>query len=146
MNQVSTISSTAGKPLVRRLPLSFEGVDLKFCRNPLCATFGIPPDPFQRRRGGPPAPDEAIRGVVAGKKHEDFFRCPSCGRTSRVRNNKAIAEEDRRRERLHELIPAAPSCPDQKSFAHGMEPEKYPEFYRSFGKTAKGDPRWQCPR
>jgi len=40
--------------------------------------------------------------------------------------------------------PTVPSCNTDGCFAHGMALETSPEFYRRFGKTAKGDPRFQC--
>jgi transposase-like protein len=140
----SKISSTEISALERRFPPSFEGVDLNFCRNPQCATYGVFPDPFKRPNGTEPAPPDVLRGVVAGKKHEEFFKCPTCTKTSRIKNNRAIVEEYKRLKYLQEYDPTVPSCQTDGCFAHGMAPETNPEFYRRFGKTAKGDPRFQC--
>ena len=140
----SKISSTEISALERRFPPAFEGVDLNFCRNPQCATYGVFPDPFKRPKGTEPAPPDVLRGVVAGKKHEEFFKCPTCTKTSRIKNNRAIVEEYKRLKHLQEYDPTVPSCRTEGCFAHGMAPETSPEFYRRFGKTAKGDPRFQC--
>ncbi len=140
----SKISSTEIPCLERRFPLPFEGVDINFCRNPQCATYGVFPDPFKRPNGTEPAPPDVLRGVVAGKKHEEFFKCPTCTKTSRIKNNRAIVEEYKRLKYLQEYDPTVPSCQSDGCFAHGMAPETSPEFYRRFGKTAKGDPRFQC--
>ena len=138
------ISSTEFLPLERRLPLPFEGRDLNFCRNPRCNSFGISPDPYKRPKGSDPAPVGALRGVVMGKQHEEFFKCPTCGKTSRLKNNRAIVEEYKRLRHLQDHDPTVPSCRTLECFAHGAAPDDHPEFYRRFGKTAKGDPRFQC--
>lgn len=144
MSCVSKISSTGQPALERRLPEPFEGRDLNFCRNPTCASFGVPPDPYKRPRGAPVAPQGTLRGAVAGRQHEEFFKCPTCNKTSRIKNNRAIGEEYNRLKHLHDYDPTEPSCRTPDCFAHGMAPAAQPEFYRRFGKTAKGDPRFQC--
>ena len=143
MSYVSKISSREDEKLERRLPLPFEGTDLNFCRTPSCEAYGIPPDPF-KRPGRTPAPDGAIRGTVEGSKHDEFFKCPHCRKTSRLKNNRAVVEEYRRLKGLQENDPTEPACRTPGCFAHGVSPAKHPEFYWKFGKTAGGDPRWRC--
>ncbi len=140
----SKISSTETCNLERRLPLPFEGMDLNFCRNPQCAGYGVPPDPYKRPAGTEETTLSMPRGAVSGKQHEEFFKCPTCNKTSRIKNNRAIVEEYKRLTHLQEFDPTAPSCRTEGCFAQGMTPDKTPEFYRRFGKTAKGDPRFQC--
>jgi len=140
----SKISPTEIAALERRFPLAFEGVDLNFCRNPQCATYGVFPDPYKRPTDAPPAPPDALHGFVSGKKHEEFFKCPTCNKTSRIKNNRAIVEEYKRLKHLQEFDPTVPSCRTEGCFAHGMAPKTSPEFYRRFGNTAKGDPHFQC--
>ena len=144
MECVSKISSTVDENLERRMPLPFDGVDVNFCRNPSCATFGIMPDPYKRPSGSPPAPDGVIRGVVKGKKHEEFFDCPHCSSTARLKNNKAIVAEYSRQKVLQETDPTEQSCQTASCFAQGCSPHENPELYWKFGKTAGGDPRWRC--
>jgi hypothetical protein len=141
---VSKISSTANSGLERRFPLPFEGVDVNFCRTPTCVSYGVNPDPYKRPNGAPPAPPGVLRGVVSGAQHEEFFDCPHCTSTARLKNNRAIAEEYRRLKGLQERDPNAPACSTEGCFAHGLLPEEHPEFYWKFGKTAGGDPRWRC--
>lgn len=144
MGCVSKISSTAGAGLERRLPLPFDGVDINFCRTPSCTAYGILPDPHKRPNGAPPAPPDALRGAVKGAQHEEFFDCPHCASTARLKNNRAIAEEYRRLKGLQDRDPTAVSCRTESCFAHGFPPEQYPTFYWRFGRTAGGDPRWRC--
>jgi transposase-like protein len=144
VSYISKKSSTELLPLERRLPEPCDGIDLNFCRNPQCPDYGVAPDPHKRSDEHPPAPADALRGEVKGKKHEVSFVCPSCGKYSRLKNNRAIAQEYKRLKRLQEHDPTVPSCRTPDCFAAGLDPEESPEFYRRFGKTAKGDPRYQC--
>jgi len=80
-------------PLEQRLPPGFPGLALNFRRIPACASYGIHPDPFKRRNGAPKAPAGVLGSAVAGAKHDAFFKCPTCKRTSRIKNNRAISEE-----------------------------------------------------
>lgn len=143
MNISSNISSTDIE-LERRLPLPFEGVDVNFCRNPRCAGFGVVPDPFKRSKDSLPASPDAVRGVVSGAKHQEFFQCPTCGTTNRLKNNKAISEEYNRLNNLQQVDPSAPGCKNRECENHGKSLTKHPEGYRNFGKTKGGDPRHQC--
>ena len=143
MNIVSKISST-DIGLERRLPFSFEGIEVNFCRNPQCVSFGISPDPYKRPKGSPPASPGAIRGVVAGGMHEEFFKCPTCGSTHRLKNNKAIVEEYNRLKDLQQVDPSAPGCRNPECENLGKSVSAHSEEYSRFGKTAGGDPRHQC--
>ncbi|MDA7964832.1 hypothetical protein [Ruegeria sp.] len=107
-------------------------------------SLGIPPDPFKRPKGSPPASPEAIRGTVAGAKHEEFFTCPTCSTNHRLKNNKAIFEEYNRLKDLQQVDPIAPGCRNPECENLGKSLAVHPDQYRSFGKTAGGDPRYQC--
>lgn len=144
MGCVSKISSTGDEGLERRVPMPFDGVDVNFCRNPSCATFGVIPDQYKRPNGSDPAPDGVVRGAVSGKKNEEYFNCPNCSATARLKNNTAIVTEYRRHKVLQESDPTERSCQTAGCFAQGCSPHKHPEFYWKFGKTAGGDPRWRC--
>ncbi len=145
MSSVSKISSgTLAKPLVRRLPPPFAGIDLNFCRNPSCAAYGVLPDPFKRPKGAPPPASGVLRGVVAGKKHEEHYQCPACGTTSRVKNNRAVVEECERLRRLRETDPATAACRNVGCVNEQIPVEGHPGLYQSFGQTNGGDPRWRC--
>lgn len=45
---------------------------------------------------------------------------------------------------MQETDPTEAWCQTPGCFAQGCSPHKHPEFYWKFGKTAGGDPRWQC--
>ena len=143
MGQVPKISSTGSNALERRLPDPCDGVDVNFCRNPHCGSYGVHPDPF-KRQGQSVNPADPPHGSVEGGKDKEFFKCPECNTTSHLKNNTAIVEEYRRLNRLQTTIPAAAACKTQGCFAHGMSVDDHLEFYWRFGSTAKGDPRWRC--
>ena len=143
MNNASKISST-DICLSRRLPYAFEGLDVNFCRNLQCASFGTSPDPYKRPKGSPPAPPRAIRGVVAGGMHEEFFKCPTCETTHRLKNNKAIVEEYSRLRDLQQIDPLAPGCRNPECEKREKSLLAHPDRYRNFGKTKGGDPHHQC--
>lgn len=145
MSSVSKISSrTAIVQLARRLPAPVAGVDLNFCRNPACALYGVPPDPFKRPTGAPPAPPGVPRGVVAGKKHEQYYQCPACRTTSRLKNNRAVVEEHERLRRFREADPRTPACRNAGCANEDLAVAEHPDLYHRFGKTEAGDPRWRC--
>lgn len=145
MSSVSKISSGAvAKPQARRLPAPVAGIDLNFCRNPACALYGVAPDPFKRPHGTRPAPPGVPRGVVAGKKHEEYYQCPACRTTSRIKNNRAVAEEYERLCRLRKIDPCAPACRNAACANEHVPVAGHPEHYQRFGNTKAGDPRWRC--
>lgn len=145
MSSVSKISSGAVvAPLVRRLPEPVAGVDLNFCRKPSCALYGVPPDPFQRPNGTPPAPPGVPRGAVSGAMHEEYYKCPACGATSRLKNNRAAVEEHERMRRLRATDPCAPACRTAGCANQGLTVEAHPDLYQRFGRTEGGDSRWRC--
>lgn len=145
MSSVSKISSGAAVvPLVRRLPAPVAGVDLNFCRNTACAQYGVFPDPFKRPNGSPQPPPGVPRGAVPGGKHKEFYKCPACRATSRVKNNHAVAEELQRLRRLRETDPCAPACGRAGCSNQGLPVAEHPELYQRFGKTKAGDLRWRC--
>ena len=145
MSSVSKISSGAvAVPLARRLPAPIAGVDLNFCRNPACALYGVPPDPFKRPNGTPAAPPGVPRGVVAGKKHEEYYQCPACRTTSRIKNNHAVVEEHERLCRIRKVDPCAPACRTPHCANQNIPVAGNERCYHRFGITKGGDPRWRC--
>lgn len=131
-------------PLVRRLPEPVAGVDINFCRKPACALYGVPPDPFQRPNGTPPAPPGVPRGAGSGKMHEEYYKCPACGATSRLKNNFAVVEERERMRLLRATDPCALACHTVGCAHQELPVDRHPDLYQRFGKTAGGDPRWRC--
>lgn len=84
------------------------------------------------------------RGRVIGSGDEKTFQCGGCGKTSIIKNNKAIIEEYRRLRR--KFCPEFPrdACSNEECANHGKAQSQNPELYRKAGTTKKGTQRWKC--
>lgn len=99
---------------------------------------------FRRPNGAPAPPPGVPRGAVPGGKHKEFYKCSACGTSSRVKNNRAVAEEHERMLQLRESDPCAPACRTEGCANEDLPVEAHPGLYQRFGKTQGGDPRWRC--
>lgn len=115
------------------------GFTVNFCRDPHCVAFGIPPDPWDRRGMAP----TGNHGVVETKFPDVSYKCYACGAKQSVKSNVALVQEYSRLRDLHTRTNrehcGKKGCPN-----YGVRLSLMPSQYRSFGKTAKGDPRFQC--
>lgn len=136
-------SAKAGLP---RIPLSAEGLQVNFCKNPRCANFGIPALPVSKRgRGAGLRDNYAIddgttrsRGGVVSK-----LLCKLCGSKPALKSNLAIAQEINRL--LAYLDPETePSCPNAGCAAHQLGIFASPSSYQRFGLTRHGSRRYRC--
>jgi transposase-like protein len=123
----------------RRLPRKVGGFTVNFCRDPHCSAFGIAPDPWDRR--GKPATGD--HGVVDTKFPELFYKCYACGSKQSVKSNVALVKEYSRLRDLNTRTNRE-HCRKVGCSNHRVPLSLMPSVYRSFGKTAKGDPRYQC--
>lgn len=124
----------------RRLPTTIGGFSVNFCRNPRCERFGLLPHPFAvpgRTGGG------ADHGKISGKGEDRSYFCPSCGLAGRVKSNRAIVEEYARLRRIGRRTKKQ-HCETEGCANQGVSVKLSPTSYYLFGKTAKGDPRYQC--
>ncbi len=143
MPEPTKASQKSANKMRTRLPRLPGGFSVNFCRNPLCDLYGVLPDP-RDGRGRPANPGSNLaRGKVSGSGGERTYVCPSCGRSSILKSNKALAEEYARLSRLNRRTKRE-SCPSVACINHGATVGLMPSRYRKFGKTAKGDPRYQC--
>ena len=126
-----------------RLPRLIGGCSVNFCRNPTCELFGELPDRRDGRGRRLADGSNLGRGRVIGSGDDRTFVCPACGRHSVVKSNKAAMQEYARLSRLHRRTKRE-SCPSVACINHGASLKLMPSRYRRFGKTAKGDPRYQC--
>lgn len=129
----------------RRLPLPSFGIDINFCRNPQCALFAEAPDPYDMRgkTAGKVKPN-LPRGRVIGSGDEKTFKCGCCGKSSIIKNNRAIVEEYRRlRAKFRPEFPRD-ACSNAECRSYGKPLSQAPELYRKSGTTTKGTQRWKC--
>ncbi len=126
----------------RRLPRNVGVFSVNFCRNAQCRLFGIPPDPY-RRTGQSPSPGNQPHGKITGAGDDRSFFCPACGLAHAIKSNHAIAEEYSRLSDLYRRTKRE-TCPNAVCGNHRLPIGLMPSAYRLFGKTAKGDVRYQC--
>lgn len=131
-------SETDGK---LRLPRPFNGVNVNFCKNPLCQNFGRPAELEDRR--GKKRGNTGSLYVVGGTGAGLFIRCLCCDTTSVVKSNKAVYEEF---ERNLELLatPGGLHCPSVTCTNYFRPIDSHPESYRPHGTTPSGGARFRC--
>lgn len=120
-----------------RLPRPFNGVNVNFCRNPLCANFGVPAeleDGRGKKRGNH---GSAYR--VTG----DSLHCGTCDSHTKIKSNRAVSEElDRHLELL--ATPGGLHCPNVTCENYFKPIDSHPESYSPHGWTARGEQRHRC--
>ncbi len=120
-----------------RLPHSFNGVNVNFCKNPLCSNFGEPAE-VEDQRGKRRGNDSSMYRVTG-----DSLYCIPCGTHSAVKSNRAVSEElDRHLELL--ATPGGLHCPTVTCANYFKPVDSHPESYSPHGRTARGDKRYKC--
>ncbi len=83
-----------------RVPGTAAGIQVNFCKSPLCANFGVPPllrAKWERRPKAedgsklPPGPGDY--GLSGGGNKRSFLICSLCKESMPLNSNLAIAEE-----------------------------------------------------
>ena len=121
------------------------GIDINFCRNPQCSLFMEPPDPWiVRGRTAAAVKRNYPRGRVIGSGDEKTFLCDACGRSSILKNNRAVVAEYRRLRDRFRPEPPRDRCPSAGCANHSASAALHPDRYRKFGQTASGSQRWKC--
>jgi len=125
-----------------RLPEPSEGVNVNFCKNIHCASFGIPEELHRRNRkkGAPPTVGSYIRDSAAS--YDPKMKCCVCGQKPPIRNNAAIVDDLKRISSY--LSQIEPSCPNASCQMHGTPLSMGGKDYSAFGTTAAGTARWRC--
>ena len=118
------------------MPGAVAGIQINFCKNPICANFGVPVAATSTR--GPGAVNAYT--VVASGKGLPAARCNHCGEHFPLKSNQGVFEEFWR---LHTATAPQPSCPELLCANHRV-PMTTPGVYQSFGATALGSQRYRC--
>jgi transposase-like protein len=131
-----------------RIPIAVDGIQVNFCKNPLCLNYGRPADPAEQPRG----PGAATRGRdtytltggsgSTGNRDRTRLVCSLCDESLPIKSNVAIHEE---LERLTAYLQPVmePSCPSQDCPNH-LVGISIPKTYYFFGKTKSGSQRYRC--
>lgn len=125
----------------RPIPLPEGTIQVNRCKTPGCVNFGVAPSLLPQKKG-------------AGKKSSDGYKvsgdgtgraniiCQHCNKSTRLKSNKAVAEEFRRQGR-HLFQPSPIRCPNPACANH--DPQGHPaDLFRRHGVTRDGSPRFCC--
>lgn len=127
-------SSAEVKP---RIPSAVDGIQVNFCKNPICANFGMPA--VESRSLGR---DPRYTLTAAGRKYP-LLHCQACGEHPPIKSNAGIAEE-LKRVSAYLGPPPVPSCPTATCPNHGVGVDTGAAAYIAFGKTRSGSRRYRC--
>lgn len=112
------------------------GIQVNFCKNPACASFGVPVATTSTLGRGP----VNAYTVVAQGKGLPAARCNHCGEHFPLKSNQGVFEEYWR---LHTATVLQSSCPELLCTQHRV-PVATPGAYQSFGATTLGSRRYRC--
>jgi transposase-like protein len=127
-----------------RIPESAAGIQVNFCKNPLCLNFGCPAS-IESQPRGPGAKDHNNRDdytVISDGKGAVYLQCNLCNETLPIKNNSAILEECSRLSAYLAPNPE-PSCPSDSCRNHTLGVIE-PRAYQAFGTTSAGAKRYRC--
>jgi hypothetical protein len=128
-----------------RIPLSVEGVQVNFCKNPACPNFGVSASQEKQPRGQYAKDKERDSyTIVSGDKPKTIvLKCNLCGEHPTIKSNLAISEEINRLSRYLTTGPSVASCTNPDCPNH-VVPISIPKSYASYGKTKAGSQRYRC--
>jgi len=128
---VNLSKNSSGDPVTQSLaPRSVGGFTLNFCRNPLCASFSLPPILHSA------APEHA-RGKIKKPGEDRAYICQSCGQSSRLKSNIAIVQEYARLKTLNRGTKRE-YCANPVCSSHRVPVSLMPSAYRIHGKSKRG--------
>ncbi|MFP4896838.1 hypothetical protein [Paraburkholderia sp. EG304] len=137
-------AASPSPPKPPRIPPETDGIQVNFCKSPLCQNFGQPASPARpyRRNGRATAPGDYT--VTATGKENPALKCEFCSEIAPLRSNLAIAEEVQRITAY--LTPDAqePACVNDACAQFNVPLSSAGSIYVSFGQTAAGTPRYRC--
>lgn len=105
--------------LDERVPVEVGAIQVDFCKNPLCQTFGVPASTKRQPRcRGASERGRDTYSVVGSGRGTPMLRCSFCGRYRTIKSNKAIHEEQNRFWKLFDTMAG-----DTINVAAGTYPE-----------------------
>lgn len=125
---------TAPRP---RSPAAYAGIQVNFCKNPVCANFGVPIGERQARATNPYSIAAAGKGFPLGY-------CTACHESFPLKSNKGVHEELERMLTFLIDTPAQPCCPVEGCSNHNVPVASGKAFYSAFGVTSTGCQRYLC--
>jgi transposase-like protein len=124
-----------------RIPIDSDGLQVNFCKNPVCPNYGKPAETTPQKRGAfAGTREDAYR--LKGAENKMQITCLRCGEMPPIKSNLAIREEI---ERLSDYLadPQEPSCPNTSCDNH-LVGISTPKAFIAFGTTRSGSQRYRC--
>jgi len=123
-----------------RIPSEVSGVQVNFCKNPLCTNYGLAASSLPQK--GKNVVRDSYSVVAAGKGFP-VLKCHCCGEYPPLKSNLGIHEE---LERLSDYLtpPVEPSCRNKDCENHTIAITIGKSHYASFGTTKSGSKRYKC--
>lgn len=118
-------------------------LQVNFCKNPLCANFGVPATGTKFARLKPTAAEPGTQYKLGSTSQGNVpsLTCLMCSETFPVKSNVGITEEIARMTRHFNKVSTC--CPTVEC-ANASTPVPNKNAYYSFGKTDAGSVRYQC--
>lgn len=121
----------------------FEGVNVNFCRNPLCTNFGVPAKLEDGRGRSKRGTNERSCYVLSGTGDQASLNCSICNIKTVIKSNKEVWEEfDRHLKTLSQ--PRGHHCPNDGCENHHKLFDSHPKSYFRHGTSASGASRYRC--
>jgi len=128
-----------------RIPLEHSGIQVNFCKNPVCANYGVAASTKRQPRGKGAANRgrdtyKICQGTV---KNITQLRCHHCGEYLPVKSNIGISEE---LERITKYLATKTevTCLEPSCVNHSVCLSAGKTAYQSFGYTKSGSHRFRC--
>lgn len=126
-----------------RIPDTAEGIQINFCKNPLCLNYGRQASQMPQPRGlGAATRERDTYTVVGASGGRCNLYCKLCDETLPMKSNLAVYEELERMAEYLNPVPEA-SCPTVNCDNHRVVVSDRKAYY-SFGKTKSGSQRYRC--
>jgi len=124
-----------------RIPLAVDGIQVNFCKNPLCGNFGIAASSERQPRGKTLEPKDIYK-VVNSSRKTPVLQCLACNEYPPIKSNQDINEEIERMSAYLKVTMV--SCPHSCCDNHHVSIKSGKAYYSSFGKTSGGSRRYKC--
>jgi len=120
---------------IPRIPLESGGVQVNFCKNPVCNNYGVAASQSSKA--------DNYHLTAGSKKPVSKLICKDCGEQFPIKSNQGINEEANRLSAYLEPLNEA-ACPNELCNNHTVDISAGKTAYQSFGKTKSGSPRYRC--
>lgn len=130
----------------KRLPPSYRGIQVNYCKSPVCKNFGVLPKQGIRGagKGKRKLLDPNYRLTGGGKNNSSVqtFKCKACNEFPPVKSNRGIYIEYKRLSKYLDVVER--SCSNTNCINHKVGLKSHPDKYQKFGRSRHGAPRYRC--